>query len=646
MRIAFASSLLLSVLVALSSVDKNGVSLIASVDARKAPSRPSSAGRRSGGSPPSGGRKPSSSTSPRRRAPTPQYDDEESEVGGGFGFTDEDFNEDDYDAGEDEAVLDSDAVYDDEEEYYEPPNRRRGGSSPASRASSGRKATPPPQPGRGAKRATNVSRRSSAPPPRYADEYDYEDYDDYAPRAGRGGPPSSRAGSRGGRTRSGPPSRGGRGRGSNVVPYVGKEQPSTFTRGLSAIRDSIPDVATVRDAATSSITAVKDKSTKISSGIYREIKGLTSSELEQVMLKATRPDDQPVKGKHVERLVGVTYQISGRYDIYDAVLRKLWNKMAEKDWRTTIKALYILHRFSSDGGPDHQAALKARLRELRRTRDPKRKEKYFNSKQLLEGDATPENQPFRAFMARYAHYVLLRAQCFGGMFTEIKENPSAPPSSKKPSAAAAQKPITSTSLRPEHLEASQLLLKAGCACALKDGEECESTALALERVASDLIGLNTAVAIALNRALRGRESKGPVDQALIKRWCEFYSEELLPKTKKMVKKTSAKLDAYGLFLPSRMGASVAPELLKKGLQGEGEEEEKAESAAASESIEDKEEEVAKETTKQESEEEIEEEDEEEIDEEEEEEEIAEEEEGDEYDEYEYDIEEYYDDEEA
>ena len=107
------------------------------------------------------------------------------------------------------------------------------------------------------------------------------------------------------------------------------------------------------------------------------------------MLKATAPNDVPVKGKHVERLVGVTYQISGRYDIYDAVLRKLWGKMVENDWRTTVKALYILHRFSADGAPDHQAALKARLRELRRTRDPKRgKEKYFNSKQLLSGDTS------------------------------------------------------------------------------------------------------------------------------------------------------------------------------------------------------------------------------------------------------------------
>jgi hypothetical protein len=33
----------------------------------------------------------------------------------------------------------------------------------------------------------------------------------------------------------------------------------------------------------------------------------------------------------------------------------------------------------------------ARLRELRRTKDPKRKDKYFNSKQLLAGDTTVSN---------------------------------------------------------------------------------------------------------------------------------------------------------------------------------------------------------------------------------------------------------------
>jgi hypothetical protein len=138
----------------------------------------------------------------------------------------------------------------------------------------------------------------------------------------------------------------------------------------------------------SATKSAQQTTSKLSSSLYREVKGLTSSELEQVMLKATRPDDDPVKSKHVERLVGVTYQISGKYDIYDAVLRKLWNKMAEKDVRTKLKSVYVLHRFSVDGGSEHREALKQRLRALRKTRDPKKGggTRYFDSKVLIGVD--------------------------------------------------------------------------------------------------------------------------------------------------------------------------------------------------------------------------------------------------------------------
>merc|ERR1712176_1091162 len=85
-----------------------------------------------------------------------------------------------------------------------------------------------------------------------------------------------------------------------------------------------------------------------------------------------------------------------------------------------------------------------------------------------------------------------------------------------------------------------------------------------ERVASDLLGLTTAVTDALTRALKS-DLKG-ADPVLIKKWCEFYSEELLPQTRSMVKKTAPKLDAFGLFLPSRMGPTLSQDLLQKGLK--------------------------------------------------------------------------------
>ncbi len=63
--------------------------------------------------------------------------------------------------------------------------------------------------------------------------------------------------------------------------------------------------------------------------------------------------------------------------------------MAEKDLRTKMKSVYVVHRFSVDGGPDHQEALKQRLRALRKTKDPKRKgSRYFDSKVLMGVDNT------------------------------------------------------------------------------------------------------------------------------------------------------------------------------------------------------------------------------------------------------------------
>ena len=566
--------------------------------------RRSSSASRPSGSGPRPGRPPVS----KRRQVVEEDDEEMDNV-----EIDDEFDEDDPFGNADEEDEEDTMPYDEDEEEDPYPPRR----------SSKKPSRGPPSSG--------SSKRKGPPRRRYEEDDEEDDY--YPPPRSRPSGPSS-GGRRPPPGRRGPPPRRS-GRPGSVVPYTRK--PATATAFLQRLGESMPDTTALREAAAASIKSARETTSNLSSNLYRDLKGLTSSELEQVMLKATKPDDTPAKGKHVERLVGVTYQISSRYDIYDAVLRKLWGKMTEKDWRTTMKALYILHRFSADGAPEHAAALKARLRELRRTQDPKRKDKYFNSKQLLAGDAKPENIKFRAFMSRYAHYVLLRARCFSGMFEEISFEPKV--DKKKP-----PKPITSTALRSEHLEAASTLLKAGLACQLKDGEECENTAIAAERVASDLIGLTSAVAVALNRVLKDVDLKGG-DPALVKKWCEFYSEQLLPQTKSMVKKTSGRLDAYGLFLPSRMGTSVKPDLLNKGLNLDTEagmesiagEEEAEEDQAEEEVEEEEEEETSSQDSKKPASESA------EKDEDAAAEEAEEAEEGAEEEEYEYEEEEYYDD---
>ncbi len=352
------------------------------------------------------------SSSRRPRDPIDDDDDDDPR------FEDIEDNLDDNAGGDDDDDYDDDDY--DEVEY--PSSRRRGPASSSSSSGGGRRRVPTP----GHRPVARFENNN------YEDEDD-EEYDEeyYSP---------SRSSSSSARRRSGGPPHPAstRRREGRVVAYNQRSSssstrrrgrphpnpPSTFTRGLSAIRDKMPDPNVVKDTVLSATKAAQERTAQLSSNIYREVKGLTSSELEQVMLKATRPDETPVKTKHVERLVGVTYQISGKYDIYDAVLRKLWNKMAEKDIRTKLKSVYILHRFAVDGGPDHQEALKQRLRALRKTKDPKRSSsggggrggggstRYFDSKVLLGVDDDVSDDDYESFAfvmdwirGIYTHYM-------------------------------------------------------------------------------------------------------------------------------------------------------------------------------------------------------------------------------------------------
>ena len=427
--------------------------------------------------------------------------------------------------------------------------------------------------------SSSSSSRKQPSKPQYNEDFgsDYSSEDDdgfYEPpppkRGSRSKTPARTANNRPGRPpqRRPPPRPSAT---SQIGPYIGKAAASGtafLTTAAARARASLPPAATIAAHASVLSNTIVDGTGKY----FREVKGMMSSELEQVLLKATRPSDGPVKAKHAERLVGVTYQISGEYDLYDPILRKLWSKMCEADWRTNIKALYVLHRFAADGSPAHKDSLKARMRELRRTRDPKRKDKFFNVRQLMEGGKQGEKDgrdvEFKQFMGRYASYVLLRTQCFGGQFTEIS-GPAGGARGGRGNGRTQKKgkealAATSTSLRAEHLEAVKMLLKSGCACRAMEGELCDNTAVCLERVGMDLNALAAAVAGALSRALKGGTE---VDGELLRKWCEFYKLELMPQVKEFVKESGRKLDQYGLFIGSSRGQGVSEELLTKGLSG-------------------------------------------------------------------------------
>lgn len=49
---------------------------------------------------------------------------------------------------------------------------------------------------------------------------------------------------------------------------------------------------------------------------YREAKSFMSSEMEGVVLKATRPDNLPVKPKHLESLMRPTAEMPKEFNVY------------------------------------------------------------------------------------------------------------------------------------------------------------------------------------------------------------------------------------------------------------------------------------------------------------------------------------------
>lgn len=54
-------------------------------------------------------------------------------------------------------------------------------------------------------------------------------------------------------------------------------------------------------------------------------------------------------------------------------VRKLWAKMADKEWRVAMKALHIVHHFAAEGSSEHARNLQESVAVLRTHHDSRRK---------------------------------------------------------------------------------------------------------------------------------------------------------------------------------------------------------------------------------------------------------------------------------
>jgi len=220
---------------------------------------------------------------------------------------------------------------------------------------------------------------------------------------------------------------------------------------VDSLRDRLPDGDTV-------VAASKDMKSTLASRArtaFREIKGQHSSEFECAMIKGTRPDDSPAKEKHVSRLIE-TIQVFPRTSAYNSdyyfmMLHKLWSRMAEHDWRTVAKSLFIFHRmavsvdpslhlefvqvgqacFTSTRNSPHRQLPTAhcffrpplkRFNRMQRLTHKKTKATYYNLETLLtvrDDGAAPFGPGTAKFLRAYAVFCFERFLSFSGRFEEL-----------------------------------------------------------------------------------------------------------------------------------------------------------------------------------------------------------------------------------
>ena len=120
-------------------------------------------------------------------------------------------------------------------------------------------------------------------------------------------------------------------------------------------------------------------------------------------------------------------------------VHKLWTKMAERDWRTVVKALYILHCVSRDSMQESCKKLSNAIkwvfrifvtgivlsvlaffewciiRVMSKSRNIKSPDHLYFDISVIS-DLNDKGQPFEDFVSNYAKFVLYRAKTFSGRY--------------------------------------------------------------------------------------------------------------------------------------------------------------------------------------------------------------------------------------
>ena len=269
-----------------------------------------------------------------------------------------------------------------------------------------------------------ASAKSKKVAPRKDDDDDDDDNDgdgdgDDDARPPRASASKRKSGGGGGKRRGGKKSGGGGGGGKrkgrksrNQLVKWGE----TYGKASAGLRDGLREK--LEELAKQGQTAYKD--------VYRRAKVLRSSAFEAMLLRATWPGDDPVPQELLDEIIKHSIpafkygRASAEDDPYHMTMHKLWTKMCEKDWRTVVKSLYIVHCISRDCSVDACSRFAMAIKDMSKVRNPKSPDhKYFDLSLVKEVDDA--SAPYESFVGAYSTYVLFRAKAFSNKFEELKE---------------------------------------------------------------------------------------------------------------------------------------------------------------------------------------------------------------------------------
>ncbi|CAM9715790.1 unnamed protein product [Ascophyllum nodosum] len=349
------------------------------------------------------------------------------------------------------------------------------------------------------------------------------------------------------RGRAGVPPRRGSSRGS-VTRYQRGRKPAT-RRGFSVRMPAVSGVAIASalrrqiGAARGAVAQAGSLAASTSKRLKREVKVVVSGSWESALLKVTWPDDLPPDDALVDTLVEAVKAFKLDRDVtknsaeHRVLLRKLWTKMSEADWRTVAKAVYMFHTILQEISPEQHAVLKVFLGKMSREPDNRTGGHYFDLDVLC--GVSGEGEAFQSFLDRYGSYVFKRAADFSARFQELNS----------------MRADEDWECAVTMLVNAQKAIDLGVSCRPEPEEETELTVLCLRNTAYDICQLwrrfHSALAWVLEEAENGDLFEG-ADAEVVGDCLEEFKGFYSTRHKEVVAflaDAEELLDIYGVDVP-------------------------------------------------------------------------------------------------